>query len=239
MNATGPKTRRCVIGFTLIELLVVIAIIAILASLLLPALGKAKEQGSRTKCIVNIKQILLSTQMFVSDNDDYMPYTSWSSGTYNVPNWCYTRVATNVAPEHRVELGQLWSYHTEKRLFFCPLEKTNTPTFKLREMKVSSYTMNGAVSKYSTGPRGAYTTYKQSDFRPIDMLYWEPEEREPSYFDNAASKPDEGVTKRHNTGVVMGMMGCQFEYMKVRTYEKELRVRPGRFWCVPGSLNGE
>ena len=239
MKSTGPNVCRRVLGFTLIELLVVIAIIAILASLLMPALAKAKEQGSRTRCISNVKQILLSTQLYVTDNDDWMPYTSWSSGTYNVPNWCYMRVATNAPPEHRVELSQLWRYHTEKRLFFCPLEKTNTPTFRAREMKVSSYTMNGAVSKYSTGPRGAYTTYKQTDFRPTDMLYWEPEEREPAYFDNAASKPDEGVTKRHNTGVVMGMMGCQFEYLKVKAYQRELTLRPGRFWCVPGSSSGE
>ena len=60
-------------AFTLIELLVVIAIIAILASLLMPALSKAKEQGSRTKCIGNVKQILLSTQMYVTDNSDWMP----------------------------------------------------------------------------------------------------------------------------------------------------------------------
>jgi prepilin-type N-terminal cleavage/methylation domain-containing protein len=239
MKKTGPLFFGRIKAFTLIELLVVIAIIAILASLLMPALAKAKEQGARTKCIVNVKQILLSTQMFVSDNDDYMPYTSWSSGTLNVPNWCYTRVATNVGPQHRVELGQLWQYHSERLLYKCPLEKTNNFQFQQREMKVSSYTMNGAVSKYSTGPRGPYTTYKQSDFRPTDMLYWEPEEREPSYFDNAASKPSEGVTLRHNTGVVMGMIGCQFEYMKVKAYNRELLARPGRFWCVPGSRDGE
>ena len=89
-------------GFTLIELLVVIAIIAILASLLMPVLAKAKEQGMRARCIGNIKQILLATQMYVTDNTDWMPYTSWSSGTFNVPNWCYTRIATN-NPTHMVE----------------------------------------------------------------------------------------------------------------------------------------
>src|SRR5262245_54302020 len=108
-------------GFTLIELLVVIAIIAILASLLLPALTKAKEQGSRARCISNVKQILLATHMYVTDNNDWMPYTSWSSDTFNVANWCYMRVAGN-KPDHTVEKGQLWNYHTSRQIYFCPLD---------------------------------------------------------------------------------------------------------------------
>ena len=233
LSAAAPRR-----GFTLIELLVVIAIIAILASLLMPVLAKAKEQGMRARCIGNIKQILLSTQMYVTDNSDWMPYTSWSSGTFNVPNWCYTRITTN-NPTHMVQRGQLWQYHTEKKLYWCPYEKTNTVFFRQREMQVSSYAMNGAVSRYSTGPRGPYTTYKQTDFRPIDMLYWEPDEKQPSNYDNVASQPDEGVTLRHNTGVVLGMMGCQMEYMKTKAYLREVVRRPGRFWCVPGSPTGQ
>jgi prepilin-type N-terminal cleavage/methylation domain-containing protein len=226
-------------GFTLIELLVVIAIIAILASLLLPSLAKAKEQGQRAKCIGNIKQITLSTQMYVNDHNDLLPYTSWSSGTFNVPNWCYTRITGN-RPDHTVERGQLWVYHNTRQLYWCPLDNTNTAFFRQREMKVSSYMMNGAVSRYSDqGPRGQYTTYKQSDFSPVAMLYWEADERLPSNYDNVASRPDEGVTRRHNTGVVMGMFGGQMEYMKWRAYNQEVGKRPGRFWCVPNSRDGQ
>ena len=234
----GKNAKEAACGFTLIELLVVIAIIAILASLLLPALTKAKEQGSRARCISNVKQILLSTQMYVNDNSDFMPYTSWSSGTFNQPNWCYTRIAGN-NPDHTVEKGQLWTYHNTRQLYFCPLDRTNTSFFRVREMKVSSYMMNGAVSRYSdNGPRGQYTTYKQSDFSPVAMLYWEADEKLPANYDNVASTPDEGVTRRHNTGVVMGMFGGQTEYMKFKAYNIEVGKQPGRFWCVPGSANG-
>jgi prepilin-type N-terminal cleavage/methylation domain-containing protein len=231
-------------GFTLIELLVVIAIIAILAGLLLPALGKAKERGQRARCTANLKQILVATHMYVGDNNDWMPYTSWSSDTYNVPNWMYSRVATN-KPQHNVVLGQLWQYHTSRELYWCPLDRTNTALFKAREMQVGSYVMNGAVSGYSTGPRGNWTTYRMSQFSPDAMLYWEGDERLVSNWDNVASEPDEGVTLRHSIGSVMGMFGGQTEFMKFKPYYIEAGiggypgVKPGRFWCNPGTARGD
>jgi prepilin-type N-terminal cleavage/methylation domain-containing protein/prepilin-type processing-associated H-X9-DG protein len=60
-------------AFTLIELLVVIAIIAILAALLLPALGSAKESGRRIQCVNNLRQLSLSLKMYAGDNSDLYP----------------------------------------------------------------------------------------------------------------------------------------------------------------------
>jgi prepilin-type N-terminal cleavage/methylation domain-containing protein/prepilin-type processing-associated H-X9-DG protein len=114
-------------GFTLIELLVVISIIALLLSILMPALSKVKEQAKFVVCGSNIKQVGLAGMMYTSENDGYFPIAwEWlnkvDATTGNA--WCRWHNEEQNMSNRPDMVGTLWPYIENQNVVMCPTFKS-------------------------------------------------------------------------------------------------------------------
>lgn len=102
-------------GFTLIELLTVVAIIAILASILIPIVGEAREQARRSGCLSNLRQLVLAIHNYANDNQDRMPPVAGGHGNTGAAQ----RISRN-PNDPNTSLGILVdSYVYTLELFWC------------------------------------------------------------------------------------------------------------------------
>jgi prepilin-type N-terminal cleavage/methylation domain-containing protein len=107
------QTRR---AFTLIELLVVIAIIAILASLLLPVLAKAKDKAKQVACASNLRQWGVALRMYVDDNNDGIPHDGMPMATAPAP-FDHTSYSPGDSFQQNAWFNLLPEYVSEKPLY--------------------------------------------------------------------------------------------------------------------------
>jgi prepilin-type N-terminal cleavage/methylation domain-containing protein/prepilin-type processing-associated H-X9-DG protein len=146
-------------GFTLIELLVVIAIIAILASLLLPALAKAKEKVKTAQCLSNMKQLQLCYQMYVGDNNDLVPPNLNSGGTgtaASLDSWIAGAAQTDTTTTN-IANGVLYQYNRSPALYACPAntKKVTSSSFGVTTTVPMTRTCSIEYSLGGGNPAGA------------------------------------------------------------------------------------
>lgn len=185
MKLIRSSTATCRSAFTLIELLVVIAIIAILAGMLLPALGKAKTKAQGVFCMNNTHQMMVAWKMYIEDNNDRLPF-AFSDNASNPANYAAGWVHgvedfadgndANWNPTNTLMNGAIWKYTgPSKEIYRCPADKLTikptsgpykgTPMPRIRSNSMNAWCgLNEGVTTWFGSGTDFFFYLKSSDF---------------------------------------------------------------------------
>lgn len=159
LHRSNVPARRS--AFTLIELLVVIAIISLLAAILFPVFGRARENARRSACQSNLKQIGLGLIQYIQDNDERLPFSTIqavSKYTYNFPTWNYSWIT------------KIYPYTKSWQIFRCPSATDGTGSNAPWNDSNASYAVNGVVCPVSNV--GGFSGRAMANLSSPSSLIW-------------------------------------------------------------------
>ncbi len=215
----GPEMNKR--RFTLIELLVVIAIIAILASMLLPALGRAKAKAQEIKCVGNLKQLGLANLFYADDNDDYSPRpVGYAESNWGIDKifWPY-KIAPYAGSHIDTDDDTTQENWRTNLIFHCPSEGT-APYFGYgKNMTTENFTANGGLIKLASyvdpSSKGVFVDdYTTGSRNSLVMYSW-------NRYD---AKVVGAVTPRHSNGANIGFADGHVEKYGAQKLESVLAL---------------
>jgi prepilin-type N-terminal cleavage/methylation domain-containing protein/prepilin-type processing-associated H-X9-DG protein len=237
MKRPLPKSPRH--GFTLIELLVVIAIIAILASLLLPALAKAKAKAATMYCQNNLKNLGQATYMYAQDFQDYIPRDTFGSQQFFASKFSTYVGGPPIPADKETDVNYIYDVYAKMPVYQCPsVKQVKKPG---QDIYVLMYTINSmdwiyfaqtktyrgvATSRLSEVPGGASQVVYMMEINTLGGLtpkgfgewdIWAPDQSTFNKAGVANSQPRmiRANDKRHNAGTTVVFLDGHSERRKL------------------------
>ncbi len=242
---------RSVSGFTRTDALTTVMALLMLLLIFSPALANSKNHAARSICRNNLRQMANASVMYAADNTEYMAFPNWGN---SAPGWLYTAVSGS-PPDPTVGLyagdrlgayktGLWFEYVRDTNAYLCPID-LESPYYKSRMNKLSSYVMNGAVCGYGMSTSTAKIT---DPWSPECYLLYQPDENlgQPPIggfaFNDASSYPDrnEGLGALHSasTADIVTVGGNVRSVTTARVLKEQTAKAKSFAWWSPFSANG-